>query len=352
MRRSRRSFSQRRIGVIDIGTNSTKLTVGSVLNDRVVTHFFARRASRLGERLAHTGRIGKAAAERTTRDVHVLATSARAHGAEVVVAVGTYSFRAARNGPAAAKRMARRAGVPIRVLTGKEEATLSYISALTRLHRPKPYTFLIDVGGGSIEFVAARHGRIVLARSLPLGALRLTDRFVHSDPISADERRAMERAIDTPIARVTTPFRRVSASQIDLVVSGGSATTALTMLAPRRRWSRADTVRVSKRQMETLADRCFALTLAQRKRLPGLPADRADIIPAGLLVLLSFLRATGKRTLLVSDGGVREGVIVMIDAELEALAHERAASGTRDVARNNPQRARKRRRTSGRTART
>ena len=76
--------------------------------------------------------------------------------------------------------------------------------------------------------------------------------------------------------------------------------------------------------LEALANRCFALTLAQRKRLPGLPADRADIIPAGLAVLSSFLRATGKRTLVVSDGGVREGVMIAIDAELAALAHERA----------------------------
>jgi exopolyphosphatase/guanosine-5'-triphosphate,3'-diphosphate pyrophosphatase len=212
------------------------------------------------------------------------------------------------------------------VLTGHEEATLSYISALTRLHRPAPYTFLVDVGGGSVEFVAAHRGRVLSARSLPLGALRLTERFVRSDPISANERIAMERAIDTSVARITAKFRRLSASQVDLMVSGGSATTAISMLSSRRRATRVDIARVAKRDLQFLADACFSLTLAQRKRLPGLPADRADIIPAGLLILLSFLRATRKRSLLVSDGGVREGVIIMIDAELEALAHERAMS--------------------------
>jgi exopolyphosphatase/guanosine-5'-triphosphate,3'-diphosphate pyrophosphatase len=318
---SRRSLSQRRIGVIDIGTNSTKLAVGVVSNDRVHTSFFARRTSRLGEKLAYTGRIDKLAEERTTRDLHELAVSARTHRADVVVAVGTYAFRAAANGAAIARRMARRAGVPIRVLTGHEEATLSYISALTRLHRPAPYTFLVDVGGGSVEFVAAHRGRVLRARSLPLGALRLTERFVCSDPISTKDRRALERSIDAAVARVTAPFRRVPPAQIDLMVSGGSATTAITMLAPRA--GRVDIARVAKRDLQFLADASFSLTLAQRKRLPGLPADRADIIPAGLLVLLSFLRATRKRSLVVSDGGVREGVIIMIDAELEALALER-----------------------------
>jgi exopolyphosphatase/guanosine-5'-triphosphate,3'-diphosphate pyrophosphatase len=325
MTTSRGPVRPRRIGVIDIGTNSTKLTLGVVRDHRVITSFFARRPSRLGERLTHTGRISSVATARTTRDVRALATLARAHGAEVVVAVGTYALRTARNGDAVAKSIARKSGVPVRILTGHEEATLSYLSALSRLHRPKRYTFLIDLGGGSVEFVAARRGRVVRARSLPLGALRLTERYLHSDPIAAAERRALERAIDGAVTRVTAPFRRVRAADIDFIASGGSATTARTMIAPRRRPSRAPVVRVSRRQIEVLAEACFARTLSQRKRLPGLPADRADIIPAGLAVVLSFMRRTGKRTLAVSDGGVREGVLIVIDADLEALAHERHA---------------------------
>ncbi len=311
----------RRIGVIDVGTNSTKLVVGIVRGDRVVVEHFARRASRLGERLTHTGKISNAAALRTARDVHALSVLARSHGAEVVVAVGTYAFRKAANGDAVARRIARRAGVPLRVLSGHEEATLAYLSVLTRLRRPKPYTFLIDVGGGSTEFVAAHRGRLLRARSLPLGALRLTERHFHSDPIAPAERRALEHNVGTSVSRVLAPFRRVKASQIDFVASGGSATTALSMLSPSTR--RSPTARVSRRALETLADECFKRTLAQRKRMPGLPSDRADIIPAGLAIVLGFLRAMGKRTLAVSDGGVREGVLIAIDAELRALEHER-----------------------------
>lgn len=323
---SRRAPRPRRIGIIDIGTNSTKLTVGEVHGDRVVTHFFARRTSRLGERLTHTGRIGSTASARTARDVAALGRLARSHGATVVVAVGTYAFRAASNGEAVARSIARRAGVPVRILTGHEEATLSYLSALIRVRRPKPYTFLIDLGGGSTEFVAAHHGRVVRARSLPLGALRLTERHVHSDPITPAEQHNIEREVDAAVARVLKPFRKVRASDIDLIASGGSATTALAMLSPRRRTRTATTTRISRRNLESLATMCFAGTLAQRKRIPGLPLDRADIIPAGLVVVLSFMRHTGKRTLAVSDGGVREGVLIAIDAELTAIAHEREHS--------------------------
>lgn len=314
---SRGRARPRRIGIIDIGTNSTKLAVGEVRGDRVVTLFFARRSSRLGERLTHTGRIANAAAARTARDVAALGRLARAHRAQVVAAVGTYALRTAENGDAVARRIAKRAGVPVRVLAGREEALLSYLSAVIRMRRPKPYTFLIDVGGGSTEFVVAQRGRVLRARSLSLGALRLTERHVHSDPISPTERRAIEREVDAAIARVMRPFRGIPAGDIDFVASGGSATTASAML------SRSRPARVARRDLETLATTCFSRTLAQRKRLPGLPADRADIIPAGLVVVLSFLRATGKRALAVSDGGVREGAMIAIDAELEAIAHER-----------------------------
>ncbi len=323
MTRSRRAVRPRRIGVIDIGTNSTKLSVGVVRDQRVATLFFARRPSRLGERLTHTGRIADDAAARTARDVRSLSLLARAHGAEVIVAVGTYALREAKNGEAIARRIARRSGVPVRVLTGHEEATLAYLSVLTRLRRPKPYTFLVDVGGGSVEFVAAYRGRVARAHSLPLGALRLSERYLRSDPVAPRERRALEKHVDAAVARVTAPFGRVRASHVDLVASGGTATTALAMLFPRRRSARAATTAVSRRALEELAEACFARTIAQRKRLRGLPADRADILPAGLAVVLAFLRRTRKRALAVSDGGVREGVTVMLDAELEELADER-----------------------------
>jgi exopolyphosphatase/guanosine-5'-triphosphate,3'-diphosphate pyrophosphatase len=319
-----RTARTRRIAVIDIGTNSTKLTVGIVRNQRVSVVAFARRPSRLGERLAHTGRISKTAAERTARDVRALGSLARSHGADVVVSVGTYAFRSAKNGRAVARAMARRSGVPIRVLTGREEATLAYLSALALVERPKRVTFLIDVGGGSTEFVVARRGRIASARSLPLGALRLTERHLHSDPIPPRERRTLEREIESAVARVTKPFRRTRAADADFFASGGSVTTALAMLTPRRGSSRATPARVSRRDLTALAEACYSRTLAQRKRLPGLPADRADIIPAGLSVVLAFMRQTGKRTLKVSAGGVREGAILVLDAELEWLAHERS----------------------------
>ncbi len=310
---------RRRIGVIDIGTNSTKLLVGEVYDGSIRTIAFDRRASRIGEKLSGSGRISTTAAARTARDVAALGKVAREYGSGTLVAVGTYALRTAANGTAVAKRISRESGVPVRILTGEEEATLSYLSALLHIPNPKPNTFVLDVGGGSVEFIAARRGHVVEAKSLPLGALRLTERHLHSDPPAPKERRALEREVNAAVARLTARFRRVPAARADFVACGGTATTAVTMLGRRAYGSRA-TVRVA--ELQALTERCFLLTIAQRKRMPGLPADRADIIPAGLAVVLAFARAVGKRSIIVSDGGVREGVLLAIDAELHDIEHD------------------------------
>ncbi len=310
---------RRRIGVIDIGTNSTKLLVGEVRGHGIATIAFARRASRIGEKLSGSGRISTPAAVRTARDVAALAKIAREHGSGTIVAVGTYAFRTAKNGHAVAKHISRTTRVPVRVLSGAEEATLTYVAALLHLPNPKPYTFVLDLGGGSVEFIAARRGRVVESKSIPLGALRLSERHLHSDPITPRERRALEREVNAAVARLTSPLRRVAPGRADFVACGGTATTAVTMLG-RRAYGAEASVRVS--ELQSLAERCFALSLTERKRLPGLPADRADIIPAGLTVVLSFARAVRKRSIVVSDGGVREGVLLAIDAELEEIEHE------------------------------
>ena len=310
---------RRRIGVIDIGTNSTKLIVGEAQHGGIRTIAFDRRSSRIGEKLTGSGRIATVAATRTARDVAALAKVAREHGSGTVVAVATYALRTAKNGKAVAKQIARTAGVPVRILTGDEEATLTYVAALLHIPNPKPNTFVLDLGGGSVEFIAARRGRVVEAKSLPLGALRLTERYLHSDPIAPRERRALEREVDAAVARLTARFRRVLPARADFVVCGGTATTAVSMLGGRAYGADA-TLRVT--DLQALAERSFALTLAQRKRMPGLPADRADIISAGLTVVLAFARALRKRSITVSDGGVREGVLLAIDVELEELEHE------------------------------
>ncbi|HEU4366288.1 MAG TPA: hypothetical protein VFT13_12580, partial [Candidatus Krumholzibacteria bacterium] len=144
------------VAVLDIGTNSVKLLVATVHGGRVRTRHFARVTTRLGAGLDGSGRISGAAAAQTARVVKSLAAEARRHGAARILAVGTYALRTARNGARVAREIERAAGLEVRVLTGREEARLAFLSARSRLARPHSVTFMVDIGGGSAQFVAAR----------------------------------------------------------------------------------------------------------------------------------------------------------------------------------------------------
>lgn len=305
------------LAVIDIGTNSTKLVVARCDGRHVEPVFFARRTTRMGEGLARSKRIRPAALARTADAVRHLARTARRRGASTVVAVGTYAFRSARNGRAAARRIARDAGIDVRILTGREEAALSFASASARLARPRAATVLIDVGGGSTEMVISHAGRVLAARSLPLGALRLTERFLHTDPVDPEEHRRMERALAAAVGRAVAPFRE-RVARAGFVASGGSATTALDMvhgrIARSARGPGGGRLRLG--ELRRLQQACLARSIRERKRMPGLPADRADIVPAGIAVVIAFMTALRKRVVSVTGGGVREGVILRLAREL------------------------------------
>lgn len=298
----------RPVAVIDVGTNSIKLLVAATDGRRVRSLYFARVTTRLGAGLHRNGLISEAAAARTARAVRSLAAQARRHGAVTVMAVGTYALRAAQNGAEAAARIQRATGVEIRVLTGPEEARLAFLSARSRLARSHPATLLLDVGGGSAQFVAARGPRVVGVRSLPLGALRLSERHLRHDPIDVADYARMQREIDRAIAPVIARFAEL-APRAALVAVGGSATTALAMARRRPMKGLADgTLRLS--DLRRLERECLARTIAARRRLPGLPPDRADIIPAGIAVVLAVMTATRKRMVHITGGGVREGVVL------------------------------------------
>ncbi len=306
------------IAVIDIGTNSVKLAVGHVANGRVSYTYAAREPTRIGRGLTLSGKLEPRAIAATARAVSRLATDARRHGAVEVLAVGTYALRAAANGKAAARTISRKSGVPVRILTGAEEAAMVLRSVEARL-RSRRNLMVIDIGGGSAEFTLTQRGSVVLARSAPLGAVRLTEQFLTRDPIDLEEYLRMNEHIERAVMRL---FGKVTLRGFDLVVSGGTATTAISMLGLPA-GDKGNTVRVA--ALGKLETRCVRATVEQRKHFRGLPPDRADIMPAGLAVLLTFASHAHKRSIRLIQGGVRDGVML---AMAEKVSRSRRGSAT------------------------
>lgn len=319
------SGSPRRFGVIDIGTNSLKLIVASVKNGRVVDHHVARVPTRLGQGLSRSGRISAAAARRTAVAVKRLADDARVHDASDVIGVGTYALRVARNGRAVAREFAKHAGIRVSIITGAQEAAYVLASVRARIRRLRRQVMVADIGGGSAQLIVARGPRTLLVRSVPLGAVVLTEHYLAHDPIEPVEYARLCEAIDAVVSRLFARLPRVSPADVDMVVSGGAATTAATMTGARPGKTGCT---LSVARLEELEARCLAATIEERRAMPGMQPDRADILPAGLAVLLSFARHAHQRSVKIVEGGWREGIILE-----RAEKAARARSKTRPTAR-------------------
>jgi len=339
MTHATRGASPLRLAAIDIGTNSVKLLVGDVVQDRVRTATFARETTRLGGELGEARHILRAPLEATARVVARFAGRARRDGATDVTVFATHTLRVARNALRVQHILSRAAGTNVRVLSGRTEARWACAGALSAIGRVRPSAVVFDIGGGSVEVVAIRGRQVASVASRRLGALALARRFLATDPPGDAEfarldhhvcsviRRWFEGLAQSGLAEEGSPHGgqacrlraggaqrlrtrgRASwpAARLDLVASGGAATVAASMCGVHP----GPGARALKRsELLVLLHRARHLPLARRAHMRGLPADHADIIVPGLLVALRMVEALGKRTVQVSPGGVREGALI------------------------------------------
>lgn len=296
-----------RIAAIDVGTNSVKLLVADVSAESVDPVVFRRETSRIGAGIGRTRRVKPANLTATTGAIARFVRAARRAGSSKTVAFSTYALRTAVNAPAVLRAIEQSAGIKVRVLSGREEARFAYLSACRHSSRSRPCALVFDVGGGSTELVLGCSGSVETWTSLPLGALALTERFLHADPISTREYDALCHYITRRLSKWFASTSLPEPARLGVVASGGTVTTARSMSMADSTSQHAPLTYAMLRSLEA---RCLALSTAQRKRLPGLATDRADIIPAGVAVVLAILRLARKRVVDINPGGVREGVLI------------------------------------------
>ncbi len=305
----------RRVAALDAGTNAVRCLVAEVIDNRCFRPLENLRFPvRLGEGLSANGSIGPRAEERFYRALFLLRHIVDPFNIDRWAAVGTSALRTAENGARIIEAVRRRFELPLRAIDGLEEAALSFLSAV-RMLPIGTAAVTLDVGGGSTEVAWGRGGKMETAVSLSLGAVTLTERYLRSNPPSPGEIAALRNAIATTL-RDTVELTGARRKGAQLVCSGGTITTIADWLdaaRPRRPSSPAHR-EISRRDLETAFDRLRTRTRDGRIRL-GIPQERADIIVAGLAVIVETLTFLGTPATLVNRGGVREGLIYqMIDS--------------------------------------
>lgn len=274
--------------------------------------------TRLGEGLTASGRLSPGPAERTTAVVGEYVARARHAGAEQVLIVATSAVREAANGTDFAAGLERVTGERVRVVSGEEEAALTLAGVLSGLGdggASGSGTLIFDVGGGSTEYVLARGGQAVALSSLRLGVVGLAERYPFPDAVDWTRYRAMHAEIAGRLARELPAV--ISAARPDRLV--GTAGTATTLAALDLGLDAYDAARVqghalARGAIEDLLARLGALTVAERGALPCLEPGRADLIVGGTAIVLATMALLGADVLVVSDWGLREGILVRLGA--------------------------------------
>jgi len=300
--------SGQRIAVADLGTNSTRLLVADLGPDGELAEIERRtQVTRLGENVDATGRLAEDAMERVLGTLDGFRELAGDHGAARSVAVATSAVRDASNGEAFQRQVRERCGFDLRTITGHEEARLTFLGATAGREGVHP-TLVIDIGGGSTEYVVGRPGASPDFRvSTRLGSVRQTERHISTDPPSREELESLAHAARQIVA-TDAPHEVRAAVDEGIAVAG----TATSLAAVDQELEPYDPARVHGHRLtrdacERMLDRLAAVPLDERRQLPGLHPDRAPTIVAGAVILVESMRVFDLAAVEASEADILHG---------------------------------------------
>ncbi len=301
-----------RIAAIDIGTNSLHMIVVQVRPD---LSFEVIDREKEMVRLGAGGLDGRALTpESMHAALQVLSKFRRlaeSHRVDEVIAVATSATRESENGGEFLRAITQQTGIRPRVISGTEEARLIHLAAVYGVSVPGEVAVVIDIGGGSVEVTRGTGPAVELSRSFKLGVIRLTERFVRTDPLESRDQRKLVRHIDGEVGKYLHQIARAGFDRVigtsGTVLSLGAVAAAAEGLAPgaplRNR-------RIPAKQLHAVRKELVSLDLEKRLRVPGLEPRRADLAVAGAILLDELLERLGASELTLCDLSLREGLVL------------------------------------------
>jgi len=313
-----------RYAIFDLGSNSIKCVMAETRASGVRVLFEESIGTRLAENLIDTAELKPEAIARTLEALRSLREHAGALKIEHFRAVATSAVRDSRNRREFLRAAKAVLGFPVRLLSGTEEAETIFDGVTADPHWRGRDPFIVDIGGGSAEWVQGRHGKLEKRLSLPLGAVRLRERFLHEYPVASD---TADLLVETIRGQIAHPLAHYQLGPRRLIGTGGTITclVAIQKELPHFDPRKIDHATLTLRQVRDLLHSFTGCTLDQLRKRPGLPAKRADLIIPGTAVVLATMQQLGATRLSVSVRGLRYGVLTAAIHELEPSAQRRKA---------------------------
>jgi len=302
-----------RIAVIDLGTNTVLLTVAEIQkNQEIKTLLEAKETPRLGENVDKTKKISSGSIKRVLKTIQNLKKRAIRLRAEKIILIGTAALREAKNTSNFKKLIQDKIGLKLEVISGRKEAELVFWGAIADFkHRSKKFT-LLDIGGGSTEAIVGTQKKILKLKSLNMGSLRLTERFLKNKKNGYSK---MIKFINQKFTSLKINFKVQNST---LIGSGGTITTlgALSLNIKKYERDQVHGLVLPIKKINSLLEKLSHMSLVQRRRFMKIDPKRADIIIAGAVILKQFMEQFEFEHIVISDKSLRWGVLEQVRDKL------------------------------------
>ncbi|MBI5328240.1 MAG: Ppx/GppA family phosphatase [Deltaproteobacteria bacterium] len=310
-----------RYASIDIGTNTLRLLIAEIVNGKLKPIFLKRTITRLGGDYKEELGIAATAQERTIKALEFFAEKIKEYDVKEVKAVATSVVRRAKNKKEFLSKVLERTGVEVRVISGDEEARLSLLGVLSVIRDGHKKCLVVDIGGGSTEFIATDAGKMVGAWSMEMGVVHLTENYLKTDPPTKRELNTMESEIERIIydLRFTiydlgflNPKSEIRNPESEVFI--GTAGTITTLAAIDQGLEKYDPEKINNyviryETVKRIYRHLASIPLQKREEILSLEKGREDIIIPGAAIVLKTMEGFGFDSMTVSDAGLLEGIL-------------------------------------------
>jgi exopolyphosphatase/guanosine-5'-triphosphate,3'-diphosphate pyrophosphatase len=320
---------------VDIGSNSVRLSIAELRRGRLVPLHQDREVTRLGEGVFRDGNLEPQAMAQTLKVLRRFHRAVQSYAVERTRVIGTSALRDSNSARLFEEWVKTVTGWTLEVISGLEEGRLIHLGVISSLRTPPAKMLLIDLGGGSCELTLSEKGHIKEIVTLPLGAVRLTQEFIHHDPPTKPE---LKRLHDFIVQEAANVSRKMTRAAIHSVIATSGTAAALAGAAQSLRLTR--TGGVSQGVAEKLARRLAKITARQRASIKGINPKRAQIIVAGAAVYAHLLDACKLKGFRYSPLGLRDGILAQMAAEYDqhTRSHRQLEADRQDVLLNTARR--------------
>ncbi|MBU4320065.1 MAG: Ppx/GppA family phosphatase [Nitrospinae bacterium] len=298
---------------IDVGSNTIRLLIGRVESGKVIRRKTEMVITRLASGIAETGLLNADNMEKSISVLKDFSDIISGYDISYIRAVGTSALREAKNSEEFRQRVLSETGIKIEVVSGEEEAELTARGVISDLPETDS-SFIIDIGGGSSEWILCKNSSPDAMGTMPTGVVKLFDNHIKSDPPSKSDIASFKKELDTVLSGLKTKIWHLINSSTVFIGTAGTITTLASIDIGLESYDHEKLHRhnISLENLYDISGRLISIPLNERKEMIGLEPERADLIIPGILFTINVMELFGFDNILVSDNGLLEGELIKL----------------------------------------